>query len=271
MTAVRNLSEKHTRQEFSSTGGQIIYGPFEQGPLGKVLGINLLNSNEKICSFNCPYCDLGETKIRLNHLKNGENFPSLGQVDSALTEAFRKIHASGPAVDAIVISGNGEPTMHPEFPELIQKIITARDLFLPAKPIHLFTNGAYLDKRKLADAANLLDARHVKLDAGSEKIFKVVNAPLSRTNLARVLSAIRRLKDVSLQSLFFSGPRGNIGNTDVEEWIELVAMIKPKQVYIYGPIRKPAQDDIGICDEDTLYTIASRLERKTQIKAIVTP
>jgi len=258
-------------QALPATGGGIIYGPFPHELYGQALGINLLGNEKKICSFNCVYCDLGKTELRLNQLKSSSALPSFEDTERAIQEAFQKIHASGPAVDTVIVSGNGEPTLHPEFPEIAKQIVAARERWLPGRPIVLYTNGVGLDTRKVFDSANLFDERIVKIDAGGDRLFKAVNAPLSRTNLARILNGIRNLKDVIIQSLFFEGDVTNTKPSDVDEWLEVIAIVKPKGVQIHGLTRTPTSPGLVRCHEDTLYAIASRLERKTQIKAIVLP
>lgn len=273
MSAARKLNDQPTTGylELVTSGHGIVFGPFLNGPLGKSLGVNLLGSGEKACSFDCAYCDLGRTNVRLNKLKDTTRFPSFADIEKAVDEAFQKQHASGPPVDGITLTGNGEPTLHPDFAEIVRHLIKSRDLWMPGKPISLFTNGANLDVRKVYEAANLLDERIVKIDAGNEKLFKIINAPLSRSNLARVLTGARKLKDFTVQSLFFGGSLTNTAASDIDDWIEVIAMIKPKAVHIYGLSRKPATEGLVRCDEDTIYSIASKLERKTQIKAVVTP
>lgn len=273
MTAVRALNNSSFVELHSlpSSGGGVIYGPFPNGHYGSSLGINLLGTQAKVCNFNCVYCDLGKTEVRLNRVKNEIVLPSIEDCERAIQEAFKKIHASGPAVDSIIISGNGEPTLHPDFPEIVKIILTSRDLWLPGRPVVLFTNGVALDTRRFTDAANLLDERVVKIDAGGDKLFKAVNAPLSRTNLARVTNAIQKLKDVTVQSLFFEGSVSNTAAADVDDWLELIAILKPKAVHIYGASRPSSTEGLVRCEEDTLYAIASRLDRKTSIKAIVSP
>lgn len=248
----------------------IVYGPVESRRMGTVLGINILGTESKVCSFDCGYCDLGATQMRLNKLKRDVKFPTPEEIATALNDSFRKIHENGPAINAISISGNGEPTLHPDFPEVVDVILAARDRWLPGKPVKILTNGGTLDTRKVAEALNKLDERIVKIDAGNEKVFKAVNAPLSRTTLARVLAGIRNLKDVVVQSLFVQGYVDNTKPSDIDDWIEVIAIIKPKMVQIHGISRQPAVPGLLRCDEDTLYTIASRLERKTQIKSLVT-
>lgn len=249
----------------------LIYAPPAYAPFGAAIGVNLLGTTQKVCTFDCPYCDLGRTTLRLNKLKDSTLLPTAAEIEAEFTAALKKIHASGPAIDSILVSGNGEPTAHPDFPEIAKILVKARDLWQPGKKLILFSNGSTLDNRKVADAANSFDERIVKLDCGSEKLFKAVNAPLSRANLARVITGIGKLKDVTVQSLFFTGTVENISKADVDDWLEVIAIIKPKAVHLHGLSRKPATEGLVPVDEDTLYAIASRLERKTSIKAIVLP
>ena len=250
---------------------EIVYGPLPESNDPTAMGINILGYEQKICSFDCPYCDLGRTTVRLNQLKGEGNFPSLAQLTLEITEAFKKIHTEGPPANEFCLSGNGEPTLHPDFPEVVKAVLAARDLWLPGKKISILTNGALADSRKITDALNLLDERIIKIDAGNEKAFKLANAPLSRTNLARVLAGVRKMKDVTVQSLFFGGTLTNTNTTDIDDWIEVIAMLRPKSVRILGMSRPSSVPGLVRCEEDTLYAIASRLERKTQIKAIVKP
>lgn len=248
----------------------VVYGPVTSRRFGRSLGINILGE-AKICSFDCPYCHLGPTTTRLNKLKEDGTVPSLVTLSARITEVFKTIHASGPVIDTITISGNGEPTLHPEFPEIVDKIVEARNAWLPGKPIVLLSNGAMFDTRKIAEAANKLDVRVVKIDAGNDKTFKAMNSPLARVNLARVIAGTRNLKDFVVQSLFCQGLVDNTKPTDLEDWIEVLAILKPKGVQIHGLSREGAQPGLVRCDEDTLHTIASKLERRTGIKAVVTP
>ena len=250
----------------------IAYGPLQLAPFGNVVGVNVLGDGMKVCSFDCPYCDLGPTELRLNRLKNDVSFPTPEEVRVALTDALGKIHREGPAIDGLMISGNGEPTLHPDFPDVVKAILAARDAWYPGKPVSVHTNGANLDTRKIYEALNLLEARVVKIDAGNEKTFKHISAPLSRTNLARVLAGSRKLKDVIVQSMFVKGAADNTQTPDIDDWLEVIAILKPKAVHIQG-MSRPSLANPGLirCDEDTLYAIASRLERKTSIKAVVLP
>lgn len=246
------------------------YGPFESDRHGRALGINLFGDRGKICSFNCAYCDLGLTEIRLNRLKESGFLPSVEDILAQIRVALRDIHENGPTVDTLIVSGNGEPTLHPEFPEIIAGLLQLRDLWLPGKRIVVLSNGASLDQRKVADAMNRVDERVVKIDGGNEKVFKTLNSPLARVNLAKILSGVKSLKDVTIQSMFCKGVVDNTLNSDIDDWIEVIAILKPKIVHIQGVSRPPAITGILRCDEDTLHTIASKLDRRLGIRAVIT-
>lgn len=261
--------ETHGYLEVPRDEWGITYGPFANGPFGISVGINPVGDKAKVCSFDCQYCDLGRTTLRLNRLKSEDILPTVEQIEAAVQKTLMKIHAEGPRFDSLCVSGNGEPTLHPHFPDVAKAIMKERDQWFPDRPVILMTNGALLDNRKIAEAANLFTERIVKIDCGNERLFKQVNAPLSRANLARVLAGVRRVKDVIVQSLFFTGEFANTNPTDIDDWIEVIGIIRPKAVHIYGLSRNPANPNLQPCDEDTLYAIASKLERRTMIKATI--
>jgi wyosine [tRNA(Phe)-imidazoG37] synthetase (radical SAM superfamily) len=274
MTAVKKISsDLEPQRPASVTGEGIISLPIEIAPFGKILEANILGSGPKACSYDCPYCSLGRTFMRLNRVKVDVALPSWEQVSEAAIAALTKIHDSGPTIDGILLAGNGEPTLHPDFPEVFKALGAARDLWLPGKPIHLQTNGAHLDQRRIVDALNSSKDVNVivKVDAGNEKTFKAVNAPLSRSTVSRVLAGARKLKTLTVQAMFFKGLVSNVSNAEIDEWIEVIAILKPSAVHIQGLSRMPAESGLERCEEDELYSIASKLERKTQIKAIVIP
>ena len=249
----------------------IVYGPEQSRRLGTSLGVNLLGSGPKVCSFDCPYCNLGTTQLRLNKLKTETIFPSLEEIDAALTQGFRKAHESTTKIDTITISGNGEPTLHPFFVDVVDMIIRKRNEILTGTPIKVLTNGANIDSRRISESLNKLEERMVKFDAGNERVFKTINSPLVRASVSKILAGVKPLKDVIVQSFFVQGSVDNTLSADLEDWMEVIGLIRPKFVHIHGMNRVPAASGLKACDEDTLYTIASRLERRTQIRSLVFP
>lgn len=267
MEPLRRTPEYEHLDELNPISGTV-YGPFSSRRLGQVLGINLF-SDQKICSFDCPYCELGRTNIRMNQLKKEIRFTPPEELIEKIRTDMRA--ARGLPLERIVISGNGEPTLYPHLSEIIDLIITAKEEILPTLPIVLMTNGAHIDTRKLVNALNRLDEVMIKVDAGNEAVFKQINNPLVRANLPKVIAGAHKLAHRSIQSFFVTGVIDNTQNAMIEDWIEVVGMMRPSKIYLYSLKRVPPIKGLVAADEDTLYTIASKLKRRTQIEALVFP
>lgn len=245
----------------------IVYGPVNSLRYGTTLGINLLGA-EKVCSYNCTYCHLGPTTLTMNKIRKDYVFPTPDQLSLAFKEYIK---ASVPT-DAIVVSGNGEPTLHSDFEEIMKTIVSLREEHLPGVKIVVLSNGAHLDNKKVVAGLNLADERVIKIDAGGDGLMQKINDPLIRINMARFLTGFRKLKDCVVQALFFTGDLDNTQNDAIDEWIEVLGMIKPKGVQICTLSRTaPVNPGIRAVDEDALYGIAFKLKKRTTLEASVFP
>lgn len=262
------LNQEYAHLKELQTRWGITYGPVQSRRLGLSLGINL-SGKEKACSFDCGYCELGPSHLRMNQIKDSYSYPSIEEVRAQVSSGLRKCLEDQAALESLTLSGNGEPTLHPQFLECVQAIVSTRDELAPGLKIVALTNGAHCDNKRVVHALNQLDERMVKLDAGNERVFKSVNRPLIRGSVTKVTNGARRLKDVIIQSLFVTGAIDNTRSDDIEEWIELVGIIRPKCVHIMTLDRIPAMAGLKKADEDTLYTIASKIRRKLQIETSV--
>ncbi len=243
-----------------------VYGPITSRRFGQSLGINILGQDHKICSFDCRYCDLGPTEIRMNDLKKAGFFASPSEIETQVRQQISKVASGGAQIDSIFFSGNGEPTLHPEFDEVVEKVKTIRDEFFAKVPLGVLTNGAHLDSRKVQKAMALLDLRVVKLDAGNDRTIRKINAPLVKETAESLVANARKIKNLILQSCFVQGVADNTAQEDLEDWMESVGMIKPELVQIYTLDRVPTASGLIKCDEDTLYTIAAKLEKRTRTR-----
>lgn len=244
---------------------ELIYGPVKSLRYGNTLGINLLGS-QKVCSYNCVYCDLGPTVLTMNKVRKDLDFPSL----PALQAAFKEYIKQNVPTEAIVVSGNGEPTLYPDFEEAMKTIVELRNEHLPDRKIVVLTNGAHLDNKKVLAGLNLADERVIKIDAGNDQFLQKVNDPLIRINIAKFLNGVQRLKSCTVQSMFFTGSLDNTVNEHLEEWIEIMGMIKPSKIQLCT-LARPAPNMPGLkpLDEDALYSIAFRLKKRTNLEATV--
>lgn len=263
------VSDTNSTNQIAATGAPIVVGVRLDTVLGQVLDINILGAGSKICSYNCVYCQMGPTTIRLNQIKKETRLPSAADIVREVSNHVSQATGADADFETICLAGNGEPTLHPDFPEIAAALHHARRTAFPQKKLAIRTNASTLESRKILDGVNLFDDRVVKLDVGNDRLFKSFNNPLTRKTLTRLIGDIRGLKDVLIETLFVQGNADNTQPSDLEEWMEVVAMAQPKRVHIRTVASTNNMNGILPCSEDTLYTIASRFERRTQIRAIV--
>ena len=244
---------------------ELAYGPVQSLRYGLTLGVNVLG-REKVCSFDCGYCDLGLSKMTLQYARKEYQFPNVDMIVSSVRKAVSELKSE---VTALVVSGNGEPTLHPDFDEIIKALLPLRHEILLGRPLIVFTNGAHLDVKKVVAGLNEADERVVKLDAGNDATLKMVNSPLVRTSVEKIMDGIKKLKDFHIQSMFVKGEVDNTTPERIDEWIEVMGILKPKSVQLMTLTRPPAMQNFLAVEEDTLYSIAHKLKKRTQLEANV--
>jgi wyosine [tRNA(Phe)-imidazoG37] synthetase (radical SAM superfamily) len=242
----------------------LIYGPVKSLRYGSTLGVNLLGAS-KVCSYNCIYCHLGPTQLTMNKIRKDYEFPQLEQIKMSFREYVKKTVPT----DHIVISGNGEPTLYPQFEEAVQLILELRNEHMPQTKVVCLSNGAHLDAKKVVSGMNLLDERVVKVDAGSDTMMQKVNDPLVRINMAKFLSGVRKLNDCVVQALFVDGENGNSGPELLDDWMEIIGMIKPKGVQLCTLTRPGFNQAVRAVEDDVLYGIAFKLKKRTGLESQV--
>ena len=116
----------------------IIYGPVRSRRLGRSLGINLLPTSYKVCTFNCLYCQYGWTRIHGRILKYRDQWPQVDEAYEALEKTLQEISL---APDYITFSGNGEPTIYPDFPEVVDELIKLRNDLAPRAKVAILSRN----------------------------------------------------------------------------------------------------------------------------------
>ncbi|MBK9294284.1 MAG: radical SAM protein [Oligoflexia bacterium] len=265
---LRKQKEYEELKELAESWG-ITYGPIKSRRLGVSLGINLLGSGEKICSFNCPYCELGFTKLKMSEMKKAANYPTLEQLEAALRIKIVELTKNDVKLDSLSIVGNGEPTMYPLFPEAVEVVKKVRNELTPESKVGILTNGSTLQDAKVIKGLNMLDDRMIKLDAGNDAMLEKVDAPLVRMSINKLIQGTKKLNDVILQSFFVQGVIDNTTPGEIEDWIEVVGIIKPKLVHIYSLDRVPPLAGLKQVPSQKLKEISEKLEKKTMIKSLV--
>lgn len=215
---------------------KIIFGPVKSRRLGVSLGINLLPSTMKVCNFDCIYCECGWTH---NSDIKGEKLPSRHEVYEALEKKLASMKEKHQSPDVITYAGNGEPTLHPEFPGIIDDSIELRNKYFPGAKIAVLSNSTAITKPKIRKALLKVDSNILKLDSAFDLTVKIHNQP--RVNI-KVEELIRELKQFNgrliIQTLFLRGTyKGKkIDNTtseEIEAWLRAIEKIKPSEVMIY--------------------------------------
>jgi len=211
----------------------LAYGPVRSRRLGVSLGVNLLPLRSKLCSFDCPYCSCGLNTPRAA----GSRWPSPDEVVHSLTRALARLPAP-PA--CITFSGNGEPTLHPRFAVVVDRVLLARAAAAPATPVGILSNGLTAGQKSVREALMRLDQRIMKLDPG----------PMAQVNGARydvdqLVDDYRALRPYTVQAMVVKG-RDWDGSSDesVASWLPRLARGAPEAVQLYSLARPPADASV---------------------------
>ncbi len=234
---------------------QIIYGPIASRRLGRSLGVNILPVARKVCSFDCLYCQYGWTGCDPEALeREARALPTVAEVAAAVREA---LPAAG-ELDSLTLAGNGEPSLHPRFAELVAAVRAVRDELRPGLPLAILSNSSTILDPACRAGFLLLDRRIMKLDAGREETFRRVNRPPRGVSLEQVTAALAELRPLELQSLFFAGEGANSDPEEVEAWAQRLARIAPSAVQVYSLDRAPADSRLLPLGRTGLEAIAAR-------------
>ena len=246
----------------------IVYGPIHSRRLGTSLGINLMPTDAKICTFNCVYCECGWNRPVIHPM-----LPTRAAVKAALEAKLREIvncpMAIGKPLDVITFSGNGEPTLHPEFEGIIYDTIALRDHYCPNAKISVLSNSTQLGRMDVVRGLQLCDYRILKLDSGIDRTMRLIDQP---TNSALTVKQIEGyLKffegDFTLQTCFLRGVYQNevIDNTTPEEvgaWYRIIDELHPKQIMMYCIDRQTPCPMLQKISRDEMERIAQPLREK---------
>lgn len=249
----------------------IIFGPITSRRLGLSLGINLLPTDSKLCNFDCIYCECGWTDLKS---APKVDFHKREDVKNQLETILKQLRSEEKKLNSITFAGNGEPTIHPDFNLIIDDVIKLRDHYFPSCKISVLSNSLMLNNSKVTDALKKVDNRILKLDAGTEETFQLINQPLNKRTLKWVVEQLIKFKgDLTIQTLFLKGKFkdkdiDNTSESEIKSWLSNLKKIKPKSVMIYSLDRATPANNLQKIDTATLNTIAKKVEA-LGIEAIV--
>ncbi len=215
---------------------EIIFGPVKSRRLGVSLGINLLPTKKKICNFNCIYCECGWTQ---NINKALSRLPDRKDVFNALDHKLSELKTQGQAPDVITYAGNGEPTLHPEFPGIIDDSIFLRDKYFQKTKIAVLSNSTTISDPLIKAALLKVDMNILKLDSAFDSTIKIHNQPRVKIKAEDIINNLICFHGkVIIQTLFLRGTYDGkeVDNTtpaEINAWLNAIGRIKPSEVIIY--------------------------------------
>lgn len=240
----------------------IVYGPIRSRRLGVSLGMNLMPTTAKLCTFDCVYCECG-----WNQPVSHPALPTRQEVREALASRLGALSSN--SLDVITFSGNGEPTLHPDFLGIIQDTCALRDQYCPKAKISVLSNSTQLGRPDVVKALRMCDNRILKLDSAIDATMRLIDQPvnphLTVEQLAQWLSLFDG--DFTLQTCFLRGEYDGqiIDNTTPEElsaWYAMIDRLQPKQVMIYVIDRATPLQTLSKVPAAEMEAIAAPLRAK---------
>lgn len=240
-----------------------IFGPVHSRRLGVSLGINLLPEDGKVCSFDCVYCECG---FNADH-RARKPLPTREEVRTALEAKLLDMQRNGPKPDVLTFAGNGEPTSHPHFPEIIEDTLALRDKYFPAAKVSVLSNSTFISRPAVFDALNKVDNNILKLDTVDEEYIRTVDRPNTHYSVTEIIERLKTFEgNCIIQTMFMKGSHQgkDVDNTSdryVLPWLEALKDITPRQVMIYTIDRETPGHDLCKATHEELDRIAALVEK----------
>ncbi len=241
----------------------IAYGPIHSRRLGTSLGMEIMPLDHKLCTFNCVYCECGWNSPVLHPV-----LPTREEVKTALETKLQEI-VNGQCLDVITFSGNGEPTLHPDFAGIIEDTCALRDRYCPSAKVSVLSNSTQLGRPDVVAALRRCDNRILKLDAATDTMMRRIDLPVNEgLTVARIMEWLAQFDgDFTLQTCFLRGehdgqPIDNTTPAELEAWYRTVEKLRPKQIMIYVIDRKTPEEHLEKISREEMERIAAPLRAK---------
>lgn len=234
-----------------------VFGPIHSRRLGSSLGINLLPRKGKICNFDCIYCECGWNKDG----RDDTVIPTAAEVRAALEEKLSQAVLEGTPIDSITFSGDGEPTLNPEFPQIIDDTLRLRDRYYPASKVTVLTNATRIHIREIADALKKVERPVLKLDAPTEALAAKINKPAPGYSIRRVIEAMKGFEgNFIMQTMFLRSDDFDSSSPEVlGPWMDIVREVKPRKIMVYTIDRPTPQEGLKKFTVDELTALVRPL------------
>ena len=209
----------------------IVFGPISSRRLGTSLGVNILPSKGKLCNFDCVYCECGWNKDG----EDDRTLPRYDQVAEALETRLSELSERGIQVDSITFSGNGEPTMNPDFALIIDKTIELRNKFFPQAKVSVLSNATLVGHESVFEALRKVDNPIMKIDASSDELIGMINKPTGYYKIDKVVEGLKKFNgEFILQTMFLrSDDFDTLTAEALSAWMDIVRELRPREIMVY--------------------------------------
>lgn len=237
---------------------ETVFGPIKSRRLGNSLGINLLPTQGKICNFDCIYCECGWNKDGRGDVR----IPSAAQVRSALEEKLSFCLAQGVAIDSITFSGDGEPTLNPEFASIVDDTLALRDAYYPEAKVSVLSNATRVSDPKVFAALRKVDNPILKIDAPTNELAARINKPAPGYDVARVIESLKAFDgDFILQTMFLRSDDFDSSEPgQLNAWMNIVRDLHPRAITVYTIDRPTPQEGLEKFTEARMRELVKPLE-----------
>lgn len=241
----------------------IIFGPIHSRRLGLSLGVNLLPTSSKLCNFNCIYCECGwGVKGAV-----APQFNARDDVNGLLSQKLREMVDGGTPPDVITFAGNGEPTIHPEFEQIIDDTIKLRNEICPSAKVSVLSNATMIGRESVRRALMRVDNNILKLDSAFDNTVRLIDDPRGDYSVAQTVANMKLFEGkMVIQTMFLRGEYGghvvdNTTESEVQAWLKLVAEVAPRSVMIYTIDRATPAEGLKKVSVEQLRAIAKQVEK----------
>lgn len=218
----------------------IVFGPIRSRRLGSSLGVNLLPAHGKLCNFDCVYCECGWNRDG----RDDSTLPDYETVAQALEQKISECHALGTPIDSITFSGNGEPTLNPCFPQVVDKVLELRDRYFPQAVVSVLSNATTLGNDAVRAALRKVDNPILKMDAVDSAGASLVNRPSGKWDASALVAWLKDFGgDFVLQTMFLKWDEFDTADI-VPKWMELVRETSPREIMVYTLDRETPRKDL---------------------------
>lgn len=234
-----------------------VFGPIHSRRLGNSLGLNILPENGKFCNFDCIYCECGWNKDG----KDDQYLPKAYEVKAALEAKLKECAQNDTPIDSITFSGDGESTLNPDFPQIVDDTMALRDQYCPQAQVSILSNGTRAHIPAIFAALRKVDKPIMKIDAPTNEWIAKINRPAPGYDVRRVIDALNQFNgDFILQTMMLQSADFDSANPEiVNPWMDIVRELRPREIMVYTIDRPTPQEGLVKFSEEKMRQLVQPL------------